>query len=257
VLKMNAAKVFRDLIPNENRMLFRKVGHTAFKMDLVLADKELNYFSTNPEYQLDGPSANADLINEKNPFELCSDRIARIMPTYDFDETGRAVLGPDSERVSFKWLKSVLSSTDLDLNNDLKWADEGEIRFLDGEEDLTGDRVSFSSWPRMGNTFLRSFLEKITGVFTGSDMDIKITWGEMQMGMLGNGHTSTGNNVWITKTHVPQTRAMGGGANPFECEKQICVVRNWIDAFPSYSTLIMTASHSMMPKNNNYHETHP
>ena len=65
-----------------------------------------------------------------------------------------------------------------------------------------GERVVFQSYPRTGNTFLRSYLEKITGVFTGTDMDIDWTFMCIP-GSLGQNITGETNRVWITKTHEP------------------------------------------------------
>ena len=45
--------------------------------------------------------------------------------------------------------------------------------FLDATVDLSGDRVAFQSFVRSGNTFLRKYLESITGVYTGEDRHIK------------------------------------------------------------------------------------
>ena len=46
-----------------------------------------------------------------------------------------------------------------------------KIAFLDGlEDDNEQDAVALASYPRSGNTLLRKYLEKVTGLFTGSDM---------------------------------------------------------------------------------------
>ena len=50
--------------------------------------------------------------------------------------------------------------------------------FLDGKTDMTGFKVAFQSFPRSGNTFLRRYLEQITGVYTGADMAIEHTFFE-------------------------------------------------------------------------------
>lgn len=49
----------------------------------------------------------------------------------------------------------------------------GKCLFLDASVDLreTSDAVALSSFVRSGNTFLRVYLEKITGVFTGNNME--------------------------------------------------------------------------------------
>jgi len=50
--------------------------------------------------------------------------------------------------------------------------------FLNGKVDMTGNRIAMQSFARSGNTFLRRYLEQITGVYTGADMNIKETFFE-------------------------------------------------------------------------------
>ena len=42
-------------------------------------------------------------------------------------------------------------------------------KFLDGKDHRIGQKIWFGSHPRSGNTFLRKYLELITGVATGAD----------------------------------------------------------------------------------------
>ena len=63
-----------------------------------------------------------------------------------------------------------------------------------------GNRVTLASFMRSGNTFLKRFLERITGITTGSEFKFDTL---LQMvGLLGEGHCST-DRVWITKSHAP------------------------------------------------------
>lgn len=61
-----------------------------------------------------------------------------------------------------------------------------------------------TSYPRSGNTLIRSYLEKITSVYTGSDCDTKRKLNKelFEMGMVGEG--KIGNNVWVVKSHFPE-----------------------------------------------------
>ena len=43
---------------------------------------------------------------------------------------------------------------------------------------MKGNRVAMSSFARSGNTFFRRFLEMITKVYTGADMEIFLTFFE-------------------------------------------------------------------------------
>ena len=52
-----------------------------------------------------------------------------------------------------------------------------KCRFLDQTVNmLKGESVAFQSFQRSGNTFLREYIEEITGVFTGSDMSLDMTF---------------------------------------------------------------------------------
>lgn len=75
--------------------------------------------------------------------------------------------------------------------------------FLDATVDLTGDRVAFQSFVRSGNTFLRTYLEQITSIFTGEDKSVRRSFDFSMIGLLGTDITSNSNRVWITKTHYP------------------------------------------------------
>jgi len=86
--------------------------------------------------------------------------------------------------------------------DELAWIRDEPARFLDKSIDMgvKGDRVCLASYPRSGNTFLKKFIERITGLTTGGEIrsDILLT----MVGMMGEGHCST-DDVWITKSHSP------------------------------------------------------
>jgi len=61
-----------------------------------------------------------------------------------------------------------------------------------------------TSYPRSGNTLLRAYLERIMGLVTGSDVDIKrkLNSALLELGMVGEGLVDE--RVWIVKTHYPE-----------------------------------------------------
>ena len=73
---------------------------------------------------------------------------------------------------------------------------------------------------------------------------MNIDWCTMEamMGLLGTYHVSDDRTVWITKTHYPG--GFGSEAH-FNAQKMITVVRNPIDAIPSFANLSQLKSHSM------------
>ena len=139
----------------------------------------------------------------------------------------------------------MLLSTDLSRDSSF---DPNNFRFLDGKTDMTGSKVAFQSFVRSGNTFLRRFIEQVTGVYTGSDMPIEFTFFEAMMGLAGQGHVNDDNDVWITKTHFPLQ--MTGTEYPFSAEKMICIVRNPLDIIASYAFFVCMKSHSLVPQEN-------
>ena len=84
-------------------------------------------------------------------------------------------------------------------------------------------------------------------------MSIKFTYHAFTMGVGGEGHTNMENRVWISKTHFPHMLPDSQMAFP---EKNIAVVRNPIDIFPSMAILMNTLSHSMVP-DQKLHEDFP
>ena len=134
--------------------------------DQLLSDIETRLFSSRQEMQ-DTPA---------NPtgFMLYSDRFEKTYPTFTLGENLRLIPGPDTPVVNFGWLKDLLLSTDLTRISELEWAAK-EMRFLDGKVDLADNRIAFVSYPRTGNTMTRTCLEAVTGIYTGSNMDLLIT----------------------------------------------------------------------------------
>jgi hypothetical protein len=120
-------------------------------------------------------------------------------------------------------------------------------RFLDGKIDMTGNKVALCSYPRSGNSFTRSYLEKITGITTGgeaySDPTLQL------IGLIGEGHNAD-DMVWVNKTHYPINAPML--VNSLNINKQIYLMRNPIDVILSCANMTQTTSHELVPKEEYY-----
>ena len=194
-------------------------------------------------------------MNAYSEFELCSDRMERLYPEYELDEENHFVPGPDANVIDLNFLKTLLLSQNDDENyRKLKKLTENDkCSFLDPSIDQTGQRIAFQSFPRSGNTFLRRYIERITGVYTGADMCIDHTFHEAMMGLLGQNIVGDSNRVWITKTHKPQDIP---NSKSFSASRMIVIARNPIDVFPSFAGLINLNSHSLEPEQQ-YHVDFP
>ena len=152
-----------------------------------------------------------------------------------------------------------MCSKDLSRIREFEWIDHqvdkgGKIfkqRFLDGLVDMTGNKVALTSYPRAGNSLTRSYLEKITGITTGSEAKSDLTL--QLIGLIGEGH-SADERVWINKTHFPLAAPFF--VNRFDVNKQIYLMRNPLDVIYSVANMVNTFSHELVP-NEEYHTEFP
>ena len=115
---------------------------------------------------------------------------------------------------------------------------DGTLRFLDMTP-LDGDRISYQTFGRSGSTFLRKYLELITGIPTGSEMNLGSPMTFQMSGMIGE--QVADDSIWITKTHhpFPRFRCLN-----FHTNKIIVCVRNPFDVLISFMNFFSTFSHS-------------
>ena len=110
-----------------------------------------------------------------------------------------------------------------------------------GRPELDHDLLALVSYPRSGNTLLRAYLEKITGIATGSggQMHDRLIRALREGGF--HGETITDKRVAVVKTHSPER----SGLNAFEASRAILLVRNPLDVLVSQFCMVATASHHL------------
>ena len=114
------------------------------------------------------------------------------------------------------------------------------LRFLDNTEDDWGGVTLLASYPRSGNTLLRTLLERVTGVVTGADTrpDRPLSKAlAVQHNLVGEGVTK---RVRVVKTHYPERQ----GYPIHEGHRAIMLVRNPYDAIDSYWNFNLTNTHT-------------
>lgn len=118
------------------------------------------------------------------------------------------------------------------------------LRFLDRSNKQLAEmsKTLLVSYPRSGNTLMRTLLEKVTGVVTGSDTRpdrfLSLELAERH-NLVGEGVTHP-SMVAFVKTHWPERT----GNQVFKGKRAILLVRNPYDAIDSYWNLNMTKSHT-------------
>lgn len=101
------------------------------------------------------------------------------------------------------------------------------------------EKIILVSYPRCGNSMLRSLLERQTNIVTGSDSrpNRPLPASLVESGFVGEGVTT--NAVWVIKSHYPERY---GYVKVF-ADRAIVLVRNPVDAIYSYFNMGMTNSH--------------
>ena len=120
---------------------------------------------------------------------------------------------------------------------------------------VSGSAVSLlASYPRSGNTLLRTLLERMTSIVTGSDTRPDRTLSRslaMHYDLVGEGLVGSCNAksldqvafdplVHVVKTHFPERK----GWRPVEGSRVLLLVRNPYDAIDSYWNLCCTNTHT-------------
>jgi hypothetical protein len=117
-----------------------------------------------------------------------------------------------------------------------------QLRFLAPDDPRRGEehRVLLASYPRSGNSLLRAVVERLTGVYTGSDSDPRRPLNQqlVDAGMLGEGFVD--GRVFAIKTHFPERL----GRCQVRAPRAILVVRNPFDAIVSYFNMVVTETHT-------------
>jgi len=105
--------------------------------------------------------------------------------------------------------------------------------------------VALASYPRSGNTLLRSLLEQNVHTLTGSDMrvdacDLPLARRLRSFGLRAEGRCD--HSVWLVKTHFPERS--GESFSPVRVIGAVVLVRNPCDAIDSLWNMRRTRSHT-------------
>ena len=124
-------------------------------------------------------------------------------------------------------------------------------RFLRAAEAVR--HIALVSYPRSGNSLLRSLLEASTGVLSGSDArpEASLSRQLQQAGLRGEGVCD--HRVWLVKSHWPERR----GASAFAAHAAILIVRSPFDCIDSYFNMVLTSSHNASVPDGEYERLQP
>ncbi|GBG26432.1 WSC domain-containing protein 1 [Hondaea fermentalgiana] len=164
-------------------------------------------------------------------------------------DAGETPEAEDSEAAQRERWEKRKAETALALEEQLKIVEEGlapprdhPIRFLAEKDPRTSlsRRVALASYPRSGNSLLRSIVERLTHIYTGSDCDPLRPLNKqlVQAGMMGEGFVK--DVVFAVKTHFPERL----GRCALSASRAVLIVRNPFDAIVSYFNMVLTQTHT-------------
>ena len=145
-----------------------------------------------------------------------------------------------ARKINFKNLIDMLKSKDEAVFTKNKWVYDGDFKFCDGEK--LGSKIAFNTYPRSGNSFLRKYLEQLTGISTGATVQLHTSSSLQIMGL--KGEYICDDRTWIVKAHHPMLLP---GVLQFKSDKVVCCVRNPLDVILSFASLSNTMSHAAQP----------
>ena len=128
-------------------------------------------------YRADALYANRDfskfsLVKFSDDYKTFSEQIQKLYPGYALDERFRVTPMPTTPTLNLKQILALMKNKDS-LSEHLAWF-EGGSKYLDGE-DIGSEKVCLTSYHRSGNTFMRKYLEAITGIATGADTSLDVS----------------------------------------------------------------------------------
>jgi hypothetical protein len=111
-------------------------------------------------------------------------------------------------KLNFNELMQLFKSKDWTEMQEIEFEEKLENYgplFLD--ETCQVNKINFTSYPRSGNSLTRKYLEDITGIITGSNMDNRYPR-NLALTLCGfKGETVWNDSVWVYKSHIPYVKA--------------------------------------------------
>jgi len=176
-------------------------------------------------------------------FRTYSQIFRDIYPGYGVD-SNQTVVATTAKTVNYEFLLDVLRSKDEKLMEENSWLWDYEFRLLDGKDISSFEnKICFNTMPRSGSSWLRRFIEQITGISTGASTSLHSATLLQNVGL--KGEAITDDRCFIIKSTHPMFMP---GSITFGANKVLWLVRNPMDVIVSFASLMNTCSHTHKPE---------
>jgi len=176
------------------------------------------------------------LLERLNTRRLAKRQKQKSRPTYQSNMTTQELAN----------MECISSQKDQKFPPQLRLLRFGKFCWNQGQQQQQQNSFStisvLTSYPRSGNTLMRTLLERTTGIVTGSDTRPDRTLSKalaQQHNLVGEGVVDK-NQVGVVKTHFPERK----GYKTYNAHRAILLIRNPFDAIDSYWNLCTTNTHT-------------
>ena len=179
-------------------------------------------------------------------YHTFTENIQRRYPGYMLDLKTNRIVSSTDRKVNLDDLLALFRSKDLakyEREKDTFFGPSGRYTTENAQEQMS---VLYTTYPRSGNSMMRKYFENITGVATGSDMNLKHAPNVALQYTVSKAEGQMGDQTWFKKSHFPMTL-------PFQpkTEHDITLIcsRYELDCEVSFFYLVFTQTHGL-PFNN-------
>ena len=194
-----------------------------YKADECLSNRELTKFTLDLKAQ--------SVSKRKTSFELFSDRMWYLYPTYQLDRRCRPRPSYETQVHNFYELRKEWTKPALNVSEQLLDCPDSSL-FLDKKEILM-HQVALQSVPCSGEDVLCALIERLTGIFVGSTQNLNITLPKMMNGQAAEETNPRENLCWMTQTYWPCQSLLDSPLSCIWSSKCIILVRNPLEILPN------------------------
>ena len=199
----------------ENNFLLQGVSHNEMLPQVNASACQI------PEFKEPAPKSNVTGLDQSSETPLSSSSVLKMINGSEFLDKRIVEASLSCKTAIYRDKQRTCNGMCKNFTN---------MRFINGSR-----TVAMASFPGSGSTWMRSTLEQITGIYTGSvycDKDLK------SKGLIGERITSA--NVLFVKTHFPSTNFFIPSNLYYDLNKfkkimaAIVLIRNPLDSIVSY-----------------------